>query len=144
MKKLPQTRPGKRSIATSCFCCMRRFSAPSFLSLQVTEIMDSHAALHWAHILVLGPLLLAIGFGYAVDYPMIVAGLGAFIVLYHVYRGWTKWASGQGGVWVNAIHALVVGPALIAEGWTGARWIREIIIMLGFAGIGYHAYYLTA
>lgn len=106
--------------------------------------MDSRTVLSWVHVLVLGPLLVAIGLGYGAGYPAIVLGLGAFMTLYHLYRGFTKWANGTGGLWVNAIHALAIGPALIAEGSLTAppRWIRELILMFGFAGIGYHAYYL--
>jgi hypothetical protein len=106
--------------------------------------MDSHTALHWVHVLVLGPLLVAIGLGYGAGYPAVVLGLGVFMTLYHLYRGFAKWTSGAGGLWVNAIHALAIGPALIAEGSLTAppRWIRELLLMFGFAGIGYHAYYI--
>jgi hypothetical protein len=103
------------------------------------------AALHWVHVLLLGPLLVAIGLGYAAAYPLAILGLGLFITLYHAYRGFTKWTNGSSGIWVNAIHALAVGPALIAEGFmdTPPRWIREVLMMFGFAGIGYHAYYIV-
>jgi hypothetical protein len=117
--------------------------APSFLSVAQAETMT--AAIHWAHVLLLGPLLVAVGLGYAAAYPIAVLGLGLFITVYHAYRGFTKWTSGSSGIWVNAIHALAVGPALIAEGSLAnpPRWIREIIMMFGFAAIGYHAYYIV-
>jgi hypothetical protein len=106
--------------------------------------MDAHTALHWIHVLVLGPLLIAIGRGAVDAYTWAVAALGAFVTVYHAWRGYGKYAAG-GIPWVNAIHALVVGPAIFAKGYLGAeapRWIGEVILMLGFAAIGYHAYYL--
>jgi hypothetical protein len=107
--------------------------------------MDTHTVLHLAHVFVLGPLLVAIGAGYVDAYPMAVAALGAFITVYHAWRGYGKYAAG-GVPWVNAIHALVVGPAIFAKGYTAEqspRWNNEVILMLGFAAIGYHAYYLV-
>lgn len=105
--------------------------------------MDTRTILSLVHVFVLGPLLVAIGAGYVDAYPMAIAALGAFITVYHAWRGYSKYAAGA-VPWVNAIHALVVGPTLFAKGWTAAppRWLNEIILMLGFAAIGYHAYYL--
>ena len=41
-------------------------------------------------------------------------------------------------------HALVLGPALIVAGALPAqRWPRELILMFGFAAIGYHGFYLV-
>jgi hypothetical protein len=104
--------------------------------------MDTHTVLHIAHLLVLGPALVALGAGYLSWVPrMYVAAVGAFIVLYHAYRAYSRAAAG-GYPWVNLIHVLFVGPALIAYGYSDARYISELIMMLGFAAIGYHAYYL--
>jgi hypothetical protein len=108
--------------------------------------MDTHTVLSLAHVFVLGPLLVAIGLGYADAYPMIVAALGAFITVYHAWRGYGKYAAGSSGIWINLIHTLVVGPTIFAKGWTAPatpRWLNEVILMLGFAAIGYHAYYLV-
>jgi hypothetical protein len=104
-----------------------------------------HAIIQAAHLVILGPLLIAIGLGYAVSFPKFIAGLGIFIVLYHAYKTYVKVAAGK-NPWVNLIHLLIVGPALIAEGMlaTPPRWIREVILMLGFAAVGYHGYYLIA
>ena len=107
--------------------------------------MDTRAVLSLAHVFVLGPLLLAIGTGYVDAYPMAIAALGAFIMVYHAWRGYGKYVAGV-TPWVNAIHVLVVGPALFAKGWAATdapRWFNEVILMLGFAAIGYHAYRLV-
>lgn len=107
--------------------------------------MDTRTVLSLVHVFVLGPLLVAIGAGYANAYPIAIAALGAFITMYHAWRGYSKYAAGV-TPWVNVIHALIVGPALFTKGWAAAdapRWINEVILMLGFAAIGYHAYYLV-
>jgi hypothetical protein len=104
--------------------------------------MDSHTVLHLAHLLVLGPLLIAIGLGYSFGLPRIaIAALGVFITLYHAYKTYAKVTNGQ-NPWVNLIHVLVVGPALIANGLTETRWSQEIVLMLGFAAVAYHGFYL--
>ena len=105
----------------------------------------SHAIIHASHLVILGPLLIAIGLGYFSGWPRLVAGLGIFIVLYHAWKTYAKWAAGK-NPWVNLLHLLVVGPALIVEGSLSnpPRYVKEIILMLGFAAIGYHGYYLVA
>lgn len=96
-----------------------------------------------AHILVMGPLLLAIGLGYLTD-PRVLIGLGSVIVLYHIYKAYGRWSTGAPGLWINLLHVLAVGPAIIAAGWLGTRAAREIVLMLGIAAVGYHAYYLIS
>ncbi len=102
-------------------------------------MLSSHTILSLAHIFVLGPLLLAIGFGYVS--ANVTLGIGALIIVYHLYKYVAVRPS-----WVNLFHVLVLGPALIAAGLipsTTQRWPRELVLMLGFAAIGYHAYYLV-
>ena len=110
--------------------------------------MDSaatHAIIHATHLLILGPLLIAIGLGYLSGWPKVVAGLGIVIMLYHAWKTYAKWSAGK-NPWVNLLHLLVVGPFLIAEGTLSnpPRYIKEIIFMLGIAAVGYHGYYLVA
>jgi hypothetical protein len=106
--------------------------------------MNAHAIVQLAHVLILGPLLVAIGLGKGPS-PNLVAALGIFIVLYHAYKTYAKLTagSGLGAAWVNLIHVLVVGPVLIAEGLNPSRWSREVILMFAAAAIGYHGYYLV-
>jgi len=107
--------------------------------------MNAHAIVQLAHVLILGPLLIAIGLGKGPS-PNIVAALGIFIVLYHAYKTYVKLTSGSGSgsgsAWVNLIHVFVVGPVLIAEGLAPSRWSREVTLMLAAAAIGYHGFYL--
>jgi hypothetical protein len=106
--------------------------------------MDPHTILQLAHILVLGPLLIVIGLGYVDAWPLAIAGLGAFVTLYHGFKGYTKWTLGQ-SFWVNLIHVIYVGPTLVIKGLVEPtpRYMNEILIMFGFAAIGYHAFNLV-
>ena len=103
--------------------------------------MDPRTILQLAHLLVLGPMLIAIGLGYGP--ATAIAGLGIFIILYHAYKAYVRYSAGQ-IPWVNLIHMLIVGPALVAKGFVTERYLNELILMLGFAAIGYHGYYLIA
>lgn len=97
------------------------------------------------HLFILGPFLLFIGVG-ATDNWMprpAIAILGALIVCYHIFKFYGRYRVGQPG-WINLIHIVLVGPALIGYGLSGERWQREIILMLAFAAIGYHGYYSLA
>lgn len=102
--------------------------------------MNAHAIVQLAHVLILGPLLIAIGLGKGPS-PNLVAALGVFIVLYHAYKTYAKLTAGK-SAWVNLLHVLVVGPVLIIEGTVHPRWSREVILMFAAAAIGYHGYYL--
>ena len=48
-------------------------------------------------------------------------------------------------IWISLIHILLVGPLLIYIGYNAEKTSRkffELLLMLGFASIGYHLYYL--
>jgi hypothetical protein len=99
--------------------------------------MDTRKIIHIAHILILGPLLIAVGTGY-IPPSKYVSGLGIAITLYHVFRMFSR-----GINWVNMFHALTVGPALIAYGLGAPRYVSELTLILGIAAVGYHLYYLA-
>ena len=64
--------------------------------------------------------------------------------LYHIYKAYNHIQQGK-GVWVNLIHIMLVGPLLIYIGSHGIKTPRlyfELLLMLGFASIGYHGYYM--
>jgi hypothetical protein len=98
--------------------------------------MNPRLPIQIAHILILGPLLIAIGTGYIQPSYYVVA-LGAFIVVYHIY----KMINRGSFYWVNVFHAAILGPLLIAYGLGSPRFVREFILMGGVAAIGYHGYY---
>lgn len=109
--------------------------------------MDIKKLLHLFHIVVVGGLFLYVG----MKREKISSGLfsvlfylGIFIVIYHLYKAYGYWEMDK-AFWVNLIHILIVGPVLVYIGYNGEKTSRkffEILLMLGFAAIGYHGYYL--
>ena len=109
--------------------------------------MEIETYVHLFHILLVGSLLLYVGitktlmpeFMYS-----ILLGLGLIIVLYHSFKVYNYVKLGK-GFWVNLIHIFIVGPLLVYIGYNREKTSRkyfELLLMLGFASIGYHGYYL--
>lgn len=70
--------------------------------------------------------------------------LGVIVTLYHAYKAVLRIRAGSSAVWINLIHALIVGPTMIYIGYTGKDTPRpayEILALLGFAALGYHIYH---
>jgi Na+-transporting methylmalonyl-CoA/oxaloacetate decarboxylase beta subunit len=110
--------------------------------------MNKHAIVHLFHILIVGGLFLYVGIQ-KTDIPNLmfpILGIfGIIIILYHAHKVYTKIVKGNYVFWVNLIHIFIVGPLLINIGYHGdktSRFYFEILLMLGFASIGYHGYYL--
>lgn len=109
--------------------------------------MDKHLFLHIFHIFVVGTLFLYVGIKQTNTPKLLLNSLlllGIIIVLYHLYKAYIKYNSNM-TIWVNLIHILLVGPLLIYIGYNAENTRRlyfELLLMLGFASIGYHGYYL--
>jgi hypothetical protein len=109
--------------------------------------MDAHKLVHLFHILIVGGLFLYVG----INREKINNGLfkilfylGLIIVLYHLYKIY-GYLQASKGIWVNLIHVFIIGPLLVYIGYNGIKTSRkffELLLMLGFASIGYHTYYL--
>jgi hypothetical protein len=103
------------------------------------------AFVHWFHILIVGSLFLYVGIKRDAICPWmfsVLMGLGAIIIAYHMYKLWLKGGGING--WVNWIHVLLIGPLLIYIGHNRENTIRpayELLLLFGFASIGYHGYY---
>jgi len=72
-------------------------------------------------------------------------GLSGAIILYHLYRVYTKLKLGQSSLWVNLIHLGMIAPLLLYIGYYGKNTPRaafELLLMLAFSGFGYHTYSL--
>ena len=102
---------------------------------------------HLFHIIFVGGLFLYVGIQrdkiYKQLFPILL-GLGVFIIVYHMYKTYTYLKAGK-GYWVNLLHIFIIGPLLIYIGYYGEKTARlyfELLLMLGFASIGYHGYYL--
>jgi len=98
---------------------------------------------HLFHILIVGSLFLYVGIQKTnipkKMFPALLV-LGIVIVLYHSYKAYIN-----KGYWVNLIHIFLIGPLLIYIGYYGEKVPRlyfELLLMFGFASIGYHGYYL--
>ena len=96
-----------------------------------------------AHILVFSTFLGYVGIWKdkmpAFMYTVILT-FGIVIILYHIFKAFYKKDS-----WVNLIHILVVGPILVYIGFMKKETpfkVFEIVLMLAFASLGYHGYYL--
>ena len=99
------------------------------------------------HILIVGSLFLYVGIERtnipSFMFPLLL-GLGVIVILYHMFKVYTYMKQGR-GYWVNLIHILLVGPLLVYIGYNGEKTARlyfELLLMLGFAAIGYHGYYM--
>jgi hypothetical protein len=110
--------------------------------------MDVYPLIAIAHLAVIVPLLLYVGFNRAATPEWIYAvlfGLGILVLAYHGYRGFARWAAGSQLVWIHAVHVALVAPVLLWIGYNGKKTERpayEILLMLAFAALGHHMYKL--
>jgi len=110
--------------------------------------MNINKLVHLFHIIIVGSLFLYVGIIREqipkVLFPILLV-LGVVIIFYHIYKTYNYIKEGK-GFWVNLIHIFIVGPLLIFIGYYGKETSRlyfELLLMLGFASIGYHGYYLV-
>ena len=109
--------------------------------------MNPESLVHLFNILIVGCLFLYVGIERtnipSFMFPLLL-GLGVIVILYHMFKVYTYMKQGR-GYWVNLIHILLVGPLLVYIGYNGEKTARlyfELLLMLGFASIGYHGYYM--
>jgi hypothetical protein len=109
--------------------------------------MNPESLVHLFHILIVGSLFLYVGIERtnipSFMFPLLL-GLGVIVILYHMFKVYTYMKQGR-GYWVNLIHILLVGPLLVYIGYNREKTARlyfELLLMLGFASIGYHGYYM--
>jgi hypothetical protein len=109
--------------------------------------METESYVHLFHILIVGTLFLYVGIQKTLIptfmYPVLL-GLGFIIIFYHCFKVYNYIKLGK-GYWVNLIHIFIVGPLLVYIGYNVEKTSRlyfELLLMLGFAAIGYHGYYL--
>lgn len=102
---------------------------------------------HLFHILIVGSLFLYVGIERSnipkFMYSFLIT-LAIIFFLYHGFKVYKKLKEGS-NPWVNYIHIFIVAPLLLYIGLNREKTQRfyfEILLMLGFAAIGYHGYYL--
>jgi L-asparagine transporter-like permease len=109
--------------------------------------MAAHIQKNIFHVAVVAPLFLYVGFcrDKTPDWVFTLLGvLGVVILLYHSYQAYTKMHNGQSS-WVNWIHILLIVPLLLLLGYLkkdANRRYFEMLLLLGFAALGYHGLYL--
>jgi hypothetical protein len=103
--------------------------------------------IHLFHILIVGGLFFYVGITKS-SIPnfmyLVLLILGIVIILYHGFKIYKKMKEGK-NPWVNYIHFFYIGPLLIFIGFKKEKTHRlyfELVLMLAFASIGYHGYYL--
>ena len=109
--------------------------------------MDASSFVHLFHIIIVGGLFLYVGIK-KTEIPSFMYSflliLGIIIIFYHGFKVYKKLKEGL-NPWVNYIHIFLVGPLLVIIGLNGKDTPRkyfELLLMAGFAAIGYHGYYL--
>jgi uncharacterized membrane protein len=109
--------------------------------------MSEDFFVHLFHIIIVGGLFMYVGIikekMFAFVYPLLLV-LGIIIIFYHMYKAYKYNKQGK-SYWVSLIHILLVGPLLIYIGYNKENTSRkyyEMLLMLGFAAIGYHGYYM--
>ena len=109
--------------------------------------MNINFLVHLFHIIIVGGLFIYVGINkdkISKTLFYILFGLGIVIIFYHLYKTYNYIKEGK-GYWVNLIHIFIVGPILVYIGFNREKTQRlffELLLMLGFASIGYHGYYL--
>jgi len=110
--------------------------------------MSSSVFVKLFHIFIVGALFLYVGIKQTEIpkwmFPMLLV-LGIFIVFYHAYKAFNH-ITHKKSYWVNLIHILLIGPLLIYIGYNRedtARMYFELLLMMCFAVVGYHGFYLV-
>ena len=109
--------------------------------------MNTRTLVHLFHILFVGGLFLYVGIQNTAIPTFLyqfLFWLGIVIILYHIFKVYMYINQGK-GYWVNLIHIILVGPLLLYIGYNKEKTARlyfELLLMLGFAAIGYHGYYM--
>jgi hypothetical protein len=100
------------------------------------------------HIVLVGALFLYVGIKQTEIpkwmFPALIV-LGVIVVGYHGYKAYNH-INRKEAYWINLIHIYYVGPLLMYIGYFGTETERmyfELLLMLCFAVVGYHGFYLV-
>ena len=109
--------------------------------------MENHLYIQLFHIFIVSTLFLYVGIMRTSIHPFLfylLLGLSIFIFIYHIYKLYIKLSKGL-NPWVSLIHIFIIAPVLLYIGFNGVKTERlyfELLLMLSFASIGYHSYYI--
>ena len=105
--------------------------------------------IHLIHLTIIGAFLLYVGivntkmpsFMYTI---LLITGI--LIVLAHGYEAFTHYGKPNSYLWVNLLHIFIIAPVILMIGYNGVKtpsYYIQFMLMLGFAAIGYHGYYVV-
>jgi hypothetical protein len=107
--------------------------------------MNPEVLVHLFHIVLVSGLFFYVGITRdkipPAMFPVLI-GLGLFVGAYHLFKASTK-----KDAWVNYIHIFLIAPLLVFIGVFKEKTPRkyfEVLLMFGFASLGYHGYYLLS
>ena len=106
--------------------------------------MDIHLLLAIFHITIVVPVFLYVGFQRAATPDWlyhVLFGLGIVLLVYHGSKAAIRIMAKSASAWINVFHAGLIAPLLIWIGYFGKKTERpayELLLMAGFAALGYH------
>jgi glucose uptake protein GlcU len=110
--------------------------------------MNAHVVLSLFHIFAVVPLFLFVALSRTNTphylYTTFLV-LGLVILVYHGWKAMRRFLIGSSALWINLIHVLFVAPLLLFIGYKGKdtpRYAYELLALIAFAALGYHAYAL--
>lgn len=113
-----------------------------------TNLASNLFYIHLIHIIIIGSLLLYVGIkGKTMPsfmYPTLLV-IGILILTAHGYSVISKYGQKNSGLWVNLFHIFIVAPVILSIGIKREQtpyYLFQFMIMLGFAAIGYHGYFM--
>ena len=110
--------------------------------------MDTHLLIGLLHLAIIVPFLLYVGFNRAATPECmysVLFGTGILIMIFHGYKAAIRIMAASPVVWVNLIHALLIGPLILWIGYYAKRTERpayEMLLIAAFGALGYHLYTL--
>jgi len=109
--------------------------------------MSKELLVHLFHIIFVGGLFLYVSLKNATMpkfmFPFLIF-LGFFIIIYHAYKSYT-YSLVKKSFNVNLFHIFIVAPVLIYIGYERPnpnKFVYQLLLMMTFAVIGYHGYYM--
>jgi len=109
--------------------------------------MNSHNIISLIHIIIFGGLFLYVGIRrdkVSNWLFTLLLYLGIILFFYQLYKVYSKVKAGK-SYWIYVLHIVIIAPLLVWVGYNGKNTSRkyfESLLILGFASIGYHGYYL--
>lgn len=109
--------------------------------------ISTQMVVHLLHVFIIGGLFLFVGLKRNTIPPLlfpVLVGLGGIILVYHLFKAFVR-ISNNVIPWVNLIHIFGVSPLLLFIGYNREktpRYMYEILLLFGFASIGYHGLYI--